>query len=108
MFVKNTWYVAGWGHEIVNGALLSRKLLNETILFYRKEDGTVAALDDRCCHRLAPLSLGRQEGDCIRCMYHGLKFGADGQCVEAPGLPRIPSKAKVRSYPVVEKNRWIW
>ncbi|MGE4335186.1 MAG: aromatic ring-hydroxylating dioxygenase subunit alpha, partial [Pigmentiphaga sp.] len=51
---------------------------------------------------------GRQDGDCIRSMYHGLKFGADGQCVEAPGLPRIPSKAKVRSYPVVEKNRWIW
>jgi vanillate O-demethylase monooxygenase subunit len=41
-------------------------------------------------------------------MYHGLKFDTKGVCVEIPGQDRIPPQARVRSYPVVEKNRWIW
>ena len=43
-------------------------------MLYRGESGKVVALDDRCCHRAAPLSMGRIEGDDIRCMYHGMKF----------------------------------
>jgi len=42
------------------------------------------ALEARCCHRLAPLSCGRIEGNdlrCLRCMYHGLKFAPSGKCV---------------------------
>lgn len=107
-FVRNCWYVAGWDHEFRAEGLLSRKLLGEPIVFYRGQRGQVVALEDRCCHRAAPLSLGRREGDCLRCMYHGLKFDAAGACVEAPGCERIPPKLGVRSYPVVEKDRFVW
>jgi len=41
----------------------------------------VVALEARCCHRLAPLSCGRIEGNDLRCMYHGLKFAPSGKCV---------------------------
>jgi phenylpropionate dioxygenase-like ring-hydroxylating dioxygenase large terminal subunit len=41
-------------------------------------------------------------------MYHGIKFGPDGACVEIPGQTKIPHKARVRTFPVVEKNNWIW
>lgn len=110
MFLKNCWYVAAWDHELIDGKLLPRTLLGERVLLYKGESGQVVALKDRCCHRGAPLSLGRREGDCIRCMYHGLKFDATGKCVQIPGQDNIPAKLGVRSYPVEERDHlvWIW
>ncbi|MGB3068206.1 MAG: aromatic ring-hydroxylating dioxygenase subunit alpha [Ottowia sp.] len=110
MFIRNCWYVAAWDIEVPEEGMLARTLLNEPVLLYRDSQGKAVALEDRCCHRSAPLHLGRKEGDCIRCMYHGLKFDPTGACVEIPGQDRIPPKTCVRSYPVVERNRlvWIW
>jgi phenylpropionate dioxygenase-like ring-hydroxylating dioxygenase large terminal subunit len=75
---------------------------------YRRRDNSVVALEDRCCHRFAPLSHGRLEGDDIRCMYHGIKFAADGRCLEIPAQDVIPEAVRVRAYPAVEKDPWIW
>lgn len=107
MFLRNCWYVAAWDYEVTTN-LFTRKILGETVLFYRRADRKVVALADRCCHRRAPLSIGRREGDCVRCMYHGMLFGPDGRCVEIPGQDVIPKKAKVHAYPVEERHRWIW
>jgi len=108
MFLRNCWYVAGWSHDIAAESLVSRTMLGEPIVLYRKADGGVVALEDRCCHRLAPLSRGRIEGDDLRCMYHGLKFAPSGKCIEVPGQDLIPSTAVVRSYPVAEQDCWVW
>ncbi|MDE2352584.1 MAG: aromatic ring-hydroxylating dioxygenase subunit alpha [Alphaproteobacteria bacterium] len=110
MFLRNCWYAGAWSHEVEGEALLARKILGERIVFYRKQSGGVAALTDRCSHRFAPLSLGRREGDCLRCMYHGLMFDAGGVCVEEPGR-KVPSpRTDIRAYPVVERWKlvWIW
>lgn len=110
MFIKNCWYVAAWDIEVPQDGMLARTLLNEPVVFYRTTEGRAVALENRCCHRSAPLHLGRKEGDCVRCMYHGLKFDPTGACVEVPGQAVVPAKARVRSYPVVERDRlvWIW
>jgi phenylpropionate dioxygenase-like ring-hydroxylating dioxygenase large terminal subunit len=110
MFIRNAWYVGAWEHELADGAMLARKLLGESIIFFRAENGRVAALRDRCSHRFAPLSLGRREGDCVRCMYHGLVFDADGNCVEEPGRKGVSPNTSVRSYPTVARYKqvWIW
>lgn len=110
MFVQNAWYCAGWDYHLTQGrdALLARQLAGERVVLYRKPDGNIVAMEDRCCHRQAALSRGRKEGDCLRCMYHGLKFGPDGRCVEIPGQEKIPERAWVRTFPVVEKDNWIW
>jgi len=107
MFARECWYVAAWSHE-VSAALFTRTLQGEPICMYRDSNGDVVALADRCAHRGAPLSMGRLEGDTVRCMYHGLKFDRGGQCIEVPGQERVPTRLCVRSYPVVEKNNWIW
>jgi len=83
-------------------------LLNEPVVLYRKEDGTPVALEDRCCHRQLPLSMGKVEGNDLRCGYHGLKFDASGTCIEIPGQASIPPQAKVRGYPVLERYNWVW
>lgn len=68
-YVRNAWYPLGWAEEI--GRELSRHMvLEEAIVVYRREDGKIAALQDACPHRLAPLSLGRLKGDAIECGYH--------------------------------------
>jgi vanillate O-demethylase monooxygenase subunit len=113
-WLRDCWYVIAWDHEIPAAdagpdvALFRRVVLDEPILVYRLHDGGFAAIEDRCCHRHAPLSQGRREGDCVRCGYHGLMFDARGACVDAPGLPAIPPKACVRAYPLAVRNRWIF
>lgn len=108
MFLRNCWYVAAWNYELIDGAMLSRRILGDKILFYRGESGKVVALDDRCCHRGAPLSMGRCEGDDVRCMYHGLLFAPSGKCIQIPGQDKIPPSLVVRSFPVHEKYGLIW
>jgi phenylpropionate dioxygenase-like ring-hydroxylating dioxygenase large terminal subunit len=111
-WVRESWYVIAWDHEIPaieSNEIFTRTVLNEPIIVFRTTGGSeFAAMRDRCCHRHAPLSKGKREGDCIRCGYHGLKFDATGKCVDAPGIKIIPEKAFVRTYPVVVKNRWIF
>jgi phenylpropionate dioxygenase-like ring-hydroxylating dioxygenase large terminal subunit len=107
-FLKNCWYVSAWDHELLGDTLLSRTVCGQSLLLYRKNDGTPVALDNKCCHRHAPLHLGRKEGDCVRCMYHGLKYDETGRCVEIPGQDDIPVKLAQRSFPVVQRKRWIW
>jgi phenylpropionate dioxygenase-like ring-hydroxylating dioxygenase large terminal subunit len=108
MFLKNCWYVAALDHELIDGKLLSRTLLEEHVLLYRGESGHVVALNDRCPHRGALLSRGRLEGDSVRCMYHGIKYDSSGKCVQIPGQDMIPPKLRVRGYPVVERKPFIW
>jgi vanillate O-demethylase monooxygenase subunit len=108
MFVRNCWYVAAWDYELKPGELIGRTLLGEPIVFYRAREGGLVAMADRCCHRFAPLSLGRLEGDELRCLYHGLKFDRTGRCTEIPGQDMIPATARVKTYPVVERHSWIW
>ena len=106
-FLRNSWYVAAWDRE-VSKVPLARSFLNEPVVLYRKEDGSAVALEDRCCHRQLPLSMGRIEGDRLRCGYHGLLFDSKGICVEIPGQAAIPPQARVRAYPLHEKFNWVW
>ncbi len=82
-------------------------MLGEPILVMRTTEGLVA-LEDRCVHRLAPLSKGRREGDDVRCGYHGLKFNPCGICIEASGIAKIPDRARVKTYPIVVKNKLVF
>jgi phenylpropionate dioxygenase-like ring-hydroxylating dioxygenase large terminal subunit len=108
MWVTNAWYVAAWLHEIEPGRIHARTIIDQPLALYRTAAGALVALEDRCCHRFAPLSLGRLEGDELRCMYHGLKFAPDGRCVEIPGQKLIPQSACVRRYPVEVRGSWVW
>jgi phenylpropionate dioxygenase-like ring-hydroxylating dioxygenase large terminal subunit len=106
-FLRNCWYVAAQADEI-GRAPLGRILLGEPVVLYRKEDGTAVALEDRCCHRRAPLSKGKVLGDLLQCGYHGFTFDGTGACVRIPGQDRVPANIGVGSYPLVEKHAYLW
>ncbi len=107
-FLQNQWYAAALSKEIFGKEPFARKICGEDIVFFRKPKGEVSALEDRCAHRHAPLSLGSVENGSIRCQYHGMLFDGSGQCVEVPGQDKIPSGAKIKSYPVAEQDGWVW
>ena len=109
-FVRNAWYMAAWAEDLAEGQIIGRKILGDPIAFYRKADGTLAALEDRCAHRFAPLSMGKLiAGDRVQCIYHGLEYDTTGACTRNPHPPgNIPARAKVKSYTAVEKHKAIW
>jgi len=107
MFIADAWYMGAWADELTD-APVSRRICNQPLVLYRSKEGEVATLYDSCCHRGAPLSVGSVIDQGLQCGYHGLVFGNDGVCVHIPGQAQIPRKARVRSYPTVEKDQMIW
>jgi phenylpropionate dioxygenase-like ring-hydroxylating dioxygenase large terminal subunit len=108
-FVKNNWYVAAWSREL-KGTPVARTILGESVVLFRSVDGAAVALEDRCPHRLLPLSAGRIINGDLQCGYHGLTFDGTGRCVGAPTQDSLPPNASVRNFPVAERLGlvWIW
>jgi vanillate O-demethylase monooxygenase subunit len=107
MYLRDHWYVAALRSELESKPL-SRQILGEHVAIFRSESGEVVALADQCPHRGYPLSLGTVVGDQLVCGYHGFTFDCSGACVAVPGQDRIPSRADVRKYPLVEQGLWVW
>lgn len=83
-YPENQWWVAATSDEL--GSLpMQRWILGLPVLLYRRADGRAVALDDRCPHRWAPLSLGRVEGDDIAAVITGY---ASDRTVSARGFRR--------------------
>lgn len=106
-FPLNAWYAAAYDIEL-SRSLMPRTICNKKLVLYRKLDGTPAALEDACWHRMLPLSKGHLDGDQLVCGYHGLVFGPNGRCTSMPSQETINPSACVRSFPVVERHRLVW
>ena len=104
------WYPVALSDEVPTGKPFATKLLGQPIVVYRTAT-KLAALDDLCIHRGTPLSLGWIDGEELVCAYHGWGYEPSGSVTRipslAPGRP-IPPKAKVKGYPVEEKDGLIW
>lgn len=107
MFLMNQWYAAALGTEL-RGKPLARIICGLPIVMFRTEAGKLAALEDRCPHRYAPLSAGECRGETIACAYHGIEFDVTGACSRIPHQPNIPPKMRVRAYPFIERWGWAW
>ncbi len=80
---------------------------------FRATDGRVGFLQEACPHRCASLALARNEGNGLRCIFHGWKFSVEGQCVDAPTEPaqqreRFARSVPVRSHPTHEAGNIVW
>ena len=110
MRLKEYWYIAATAREL-GSKPLARTVLGQPLVLFRQEDGSPAALVDRCAHRSVALSTGRVAGGCVECPYHGWRYRADGACVDIPSLranQAPPPDVEVRAYPAVESQGFIW
>ncbi|MEO8444062.1 MAG: aromatic ring-hydroxylating dioxygenase subunit alpha [Gammaproteobacteria bacterium] len=101
----NFWYAATTSESVADTPLRVRMLGQDFVLF-RDSSGAIACLADTCIHRGASLGHGKVKDGCIQCPYHGWRFDRDGRCTLIPSLgagARIPARARVDAYPVVER-----
>src|SRR5919202_4328669 len=87
------------------------RLLGEDLVAFRDSQGQVGLLANSCPHRGASLFFGRNEECGLRCVYHGWKFDAEGNCVDMPNEPAesdFKHKVKAKTYPAREHAGLIW
>src|SRR3546814_15276430 len=75
--LRNLGYPVGPGWMVAR-APVGVTRLSENIVLWRDADGQVHALEDRCPHRGARLTLGWALGDRVACWYHGVEVRHDG------------------------------
>ena len=42
-FIRNAWYVVAWDHEVLGDTVLSRRVLDEPLIIWRRSDGQVVS-----------------------------------------------------------------
>src|SRR6476660_7933374 len=103
-FLRRFWVPALLSDELpqADGDPIRTRTLGEDLVAFRDTNGDVGMVSAYCPHRRAPLYYGRNEECGLRCVYHGWKFNADGDCVDMPNEPSdTPMKARVKilAYP---------
>ncbi len=106
------WWAVARSEEISKDKPVNVDIGDQPIVLWRDSDGIVRALEDRCPHRRAPLSLGCVLGSgMIQCGYHGWTFdGANGQLVDIPNLKserKFPPVYRARAFGVTESGGFI-
>ena len=106
-FPRNTWYVACTPDEIEQNPL-GRVICGESLVLFRVDEDKVAALEDFCPHRGAPLSLGTVRDGLLVCGYHGMRMDENGKCAAMTGQAVERFQKGIRSYPAIERHGYIW
>jgi len=107
--LQNLWHPVLPSWAITNDPVGITRL-SENIALWRDNDGNVHAIEDRCPHRGARVSLGWNLGDRIACWYHGIEMDGDGVVVQVPAVEKSPMVGKklIKSYPVREIHNAIF
>lgn len=111
--VRTPWWPVALSEQVGGKTPLGVVCNGECAVLYRDAAGQVRALEDRCRHRRAPLSLGRitANGE-LQCGYHGWTYdGASGMCTAIPNLSadeRVPAHYAVQPYRVVERGGFVF
>jgi phenylpropionate dioxygenase-like ring-hydroxylating dioxygenase large terminal subunit len=102
------WFRALFSSELDPGHVKGLKLLGRELVAFRTESGEAAITDAHCPHLGAHLGHGgKVSGEAIRCPFHHWEFGTDGVCTRIPYAPRIPPRAKLRSWPLTERGGMV-
>jgi len=106
---RDYWYPVAMSSEVTDKPF-GTSLHGERLAVVRLE-GEPVVFQDLCIHRGSPLSRGSVDGSTLRCAYHGWEYDRSGACVRIPQREpdaAIPAKARVVTYPTVERFGVIW
>jgi 3-ketosteroid 9alpha-monooxygenase subunit A len=102
------WFHAGWSTEFPAGTAKPLRYFGEELAAFRTESGELHVLDAYCRHMGAHLGYeSRVEQDCVVCPYHGWQWDGEGANRSIPYQDQ-PSRARTRSWPVVERHGLVY
>ncbi|KAL6967140.1 pheophorbide a oxygenase [Sarracenia purpurea var. burkii] len=83
---RDHWYPVSLVEDLDPSRPTPFQLLNrDLVLWFDRSSSQWVAFDDKCPHRLAPLSEGRMdENGHLQCSYHGWSFDGCGSCTRIP------------------------
>ena len=103
------WFCVGFSDEIGTGQIRPLKYLGRELVLYRTESGKAVVIDAHCPHLGTHLGHNSKVcGENIVCPFHQWEYEPGGQCVAIPFVDRIPPKAKLKVWPLVEQNFMIF
>jgi 3-ketosteroid 9alpha-monooxygenase subunit A len=103
------WFAVCFSDELAAGELRRARYFDRELVCLRGADGVARVFDAYCPHLGAHLGHGgKVEGDGVRCPFHGWRFDGAGRCAEVPYARKIPPKAKLSRYEVVERNGLVF
>jgi nitrite reductase/ring-hydroxylating ferredoxin subunit len=108
--IPNGWFAVGFAKDLESGEVQRIRYFDEELVLFRTRSGKARVLSAYCSHLGAHLGEGgRVFGENIRCPFHAWQYdGETGRCAEIPYCKRIPPKARVRAWDVVERNGMIF
>ena len=110
--MRQYWIPVGPSTEFVrDGAPTRIMLLGEKLIAFRDSSGRMGVMDHRCPHRCASLFYGRNEEGGLRCVYHGWKYDAEGNCVDMANIPErqhFKDKVHTKAYLTAERSGVVW
>ncbi len=102
------WYIVSLSHELEAGAVKPLRYFGKELVLFRTEGGEAQVLDAYCPHLGAHLGYGgKVRGESVECPFHAWKFDGQGRCTDVPYAKKIPPKARIRCWEVVEVNGLI-
>ena len=109
---EEVWWAVARSEEVSGERPINVDLGDQPIVLWRDANGVVRALEDRCPHRRAPLSLGCiLKSGAIQCGYHGWTYdGATGRLVNIPNLKgeqKYPPLYRAAAFAVTEQAGFV-
>jgi carbazole 1,9a-dioxygenase terminal dioxygenase component len=109
---RNHWYPAFFSKQLAEGECRGQVMLGERILF-KRIDGKVYAIEDRCLHRGVPLSVRPEcyTKNTISCWYHGFTYDLrDGKLCAIITDPESPliGRNQLKTYLVEECKNMVF
>jgi 3-ketosteroid 9alpha-monooxygenase subunit A len=102
------WYVIGAIASITTTPRMLEVFGVKLAAYRGVDDGEVHILDAYCPHMGGDLSKGKVCGNSVVCPFHLWSWGADGVCDDIPYANKIPDKAVIKSWPILEKNGLVF
>ncbi len=108
----SSWWAVARSEEVSGKKPLSVDIGTQPVVLWRDSNGIARALEDRCPHRRAPLSLGCILGNGhIQCGYHGWSYdGENGRLKEIPNMKdkqKFPPLYKAIAFGVEESGGFV-
>src|SRR3954468_13984895 len=102
------WFQVGFPGDLAPGEVTALEYWGRELVLWRDAAGAFHLQDAYCPHLGAHLAYGGTvDGDALQCPFHGRRLDGAGVGQKLPYRQRTNRKAKLRTYPVIERNGFV-